>query len=131
MNIETGLKGRADSTVTPQNTANAIGSGLVPVFATPHMIALMEHAAVEAIQPALGPEESSVGAQISVSHNSATPIGMKVWAEAEVTAVDGRNITFTVTAFDEVGEIGSGTHKRVVLETEKFLNRTQAKLDNR
>lgn len=128
MSIDVGMKGRAESVVTAQNTAEAMGSGLVPVFATPCMIALMEHAAVEAIQLHLGPGEGSVGTRLDVSHDAATPIGMKVWAQAEVTAAEGRKITFSVAAFDEAGEIGRGTHERFIIQEEKFLARTQAKL---
>ncbi len=127
MSIEAGLKGRAETVVTDANTAAAVGSGLAPVFATPCMIALMENAAVQALQPCLGPEEGSVGTRLDVSHDAATPVGMKVWAEAEVTAVEGRKITFAVSAFDESGPIGGGTHQRFLIHTEKFLAKAQAK----
>ena len=129
MSIEVGLKGRAETTVVQENTAGSVGSGLVPVFATPCMIALMEQAAAGAIQPCLGPDEGSVGTHLDVSHDAATPIGMKVWAEAEVTAVEGRKLTFAVSAFDEAGRIGGGTHERFIIKPEKFLARAQAKLD--
>ena len=89
MSIEVGMKGRAETVVTQDNTAQAVGSGLVPVFATPYMIALMEGAAVDAIQAQLAADEGSVGTRLDVTHDAATPIGMKVWAEAEVTAVEG------------------------------------------
>lgn len=127
MSIQIGLTGRAETVVNDQNTASAVGSGLAPVFATPCMIALMENAAVNAIQPYLGPEEGSVGTHLDVSHDAATPVGMKVWAEAEVTAVDGRRVTFTVSACDEAGPIGGGTHQRFLIHTEKFLAKAQAK----
>lgn len=127
MSLEIGLTGRADTVVTEANTAAAVGSGLAPVFATPCMIALMENAAVNAIQPCLGPEEGSVGTRLDVSHDSATPVGMKVWAQAELTAVEGRRLTFAVSAFDEAGPIGGGTHQRFVIHTQKFLDKTQAK----
>ena len=127
MSIEIGMKGRAETVVTQENTAQAVGSGLVPVFATPYMVALMEGAAVDAIQSCLAPDEGSVGTRLNVSHDAATPIGMKVWAEAEVTAVEGRKITFTVVAFDEAEQIGKGTHERFVIKPEKFLAKVQAK----
>lgn len=129
MSIEVGLKGRAETTVVQENTAGAVGSGLVPVFATPCMIALVEQAAASAIQPCLGPDEGSVGTHLDVSHDAATPIGMKVWAEAEVTAVEGRKITFAVTAFDQTEVIGKGSHERFVIKPERFLGKVQAKLD--
>ena len=84
MSIEVGLKGRSETMVTEQNTANAIGSGLVPVFATPYMVALMENAAANSLLPFLGPDEGSVGTHLDISHDSASPVGMKVWAETEV-----------------------------------------------
>lgn len=129
MSIEIGLKGRSETTVTEQNTANAIGSGLVPVFATPYMIALMENAAANSLLPYLADDEGSVGTQLNVAHTSATPVGMKVWAETVVTSVDGKRITFDVAAFDEVGEIGCGTHERFIIKPERFLTKTNSKLD--
>ena len=129
MSIEIGMKGRAETLVTPDNTAQAAGSGLLPVFATPWMAALMENAAVQAVQGALSPEEGTVGTWLDVTHDAATPVGMKVWAEAEVTAVEGRKLTFSVSAFDEAGKIGGGTHQRFVIQSEKFLARAQAKLN--
>ncbi len=128
MSIETGMKGRAEAVVTQENTAQAVGSGLVPVFATPYMIALMENAAVNAVQAQLAPDEGTVGIRLDVTHDAATPIGMKVWAEAEVTAVEGRKLTFTVTAYDEAEKIGGGTHQRFIIKPEKFLAKTQAKV---
>ena len=129
MSIEVGLKGRSDTVVTRQNTADAIGSGLVPVFATPYMIALMENAAANSLLPHLAEDEGSVGTHLNVAHSSATPIGMKVWAETVVTAVEGKKITFEVAAFDEAGEIGRGTHERFIIKPEKFLAKTQGKLN--
>ena len=128
MPITVGLKGRAETVVTENNTAAAVGSGLVPVFATPFMIAIMENAAVNAVLPCLAEDEGTVGTHLDISHDAATPIGMKVWAEAEVIAVDGKKLTFTVTAFDEVGPIGKGTHKRVLITAQRFLDKTYSKL---
>ena len=127
MSIEIGMKGRAETVVTPDNTARAAGSGLVPVFATPWMIALMENAAVNAVQAALAPEEGTVGTRLDVTHDAATPIGMRVWAEAEVTAVEGRKLTFTVAAWDEAEKIGGGTHERFIIKPERFLAKAQGK----
>ncbi len=129
MSIEIGMKGRAETVVAQENTAQAVGSGLVPVFATPWMIALMENAAVQAVQSALAGDEGTVGTCLNVTHDAATPIGMKVWAEAEVTAVEGRKLTFAVAAYDEAGKIGGGTHERFVIKPDKFLARAQAKLE--
>ena len=128
MSIEIGMKGRAETVVTQDNTAQAVGSGLVPVFATPWMIALMENAAMSAVQAALAPDEGTVGTRLDVTHDAATPIGMRVWAEAEVTAVEGRKITFAVAAYDEAEKIGGGTHERFIIKPERFLAKTQGKL---
>ena len=127
MPVEIGMKGRAEAVVTPDNTAQAAGSGLVPVFATPWMIALMENAAVNAIQAALAPDEGTVGTRLDVTHDAATPIGMRVWAEAEVTGLEGRRITFAVSAWDEAEKIGGGTHERFIIKTERFLAKAQSK----
>ena len=127
MSLEIGMRGRAETVVTPENTAQAVGSGLVPVFATPYMIALMEGAAVNAVQNALSADEGTVGTRLNVTHDAATPIGMRVWAEAEVTAVEGRRITFSVAAYDEREQIGGGTHERFLIKQSKFLSRAQSK----
>ena len=127
MSVEVGMKGRAETVVTRDNTAQAAGSGLVPVFATPWMVALMENAAVNAVQAQLAPDEGTVGTRLDVTHDAATPIGMKVWAEAEVTAVEGRKITFAVSARDEAEKIGGGTHERFIIKPERFLAKAQGK----
>lgn len=127
MSIEIGMKGRAETVVTAGNTAQAVGSGLVPVFATPYMVALMENAAVNAVQAQLAGDEGTVGTRLNVTHDAATPIGLKVWAEAELTAVEGRKLTFAVTAYDEREKIGGGTHERFIIKPEKFLAKTQTK----
>ena len=131
MSIEPGLRGRSETVVTEHNTANAVGSGLVPVFATPYMIALMENAAVNALTPYMKENQGTVGTRLDVSHDSATPIGMKVWAEAEVTAVDGKALTFAVTAYDEAGVIGKGTHNRFVITVDRFLAKAEKKKEGR
>ena len=127
MELNIGLKGRVETTVTPENTAQAVGSGLVPVFATPYMIALMEGAAVNAVQAALAPDEGTVGTRLDVTHDAATPIGLKVWAEAELVKVEGRKLTFAVAAYDEREKIGGGVHERFIIKPEKFLARAQGK----
>ena len=127
MPVEIGMKGRAETVVTRDNTAQAAGSGLVPVFATPWMIALMENAAVNAVQAGLAPDEGTVGIRLDVTHDAATPIGMRVWAEAEVTAAEGRKLTFAVSAWDEAEKIGGGTHERFIIKPERFLAKAQGK----
>ena len=125
MSISVGARGCAETTVTEQNTALAMGSGLLPVFATPAMAALLEAAAVNACQAGLEEGQGTVGTHMDISHDAATPVGMTVRAEAEVTAVDGRAVTFAVRAFDEAGQIGGGTHQRFVIDNERFLSKAQ------
>lgn len=127
MSLTVGLKGRAETVVTDQNTASAVGSGLVPVFATPMMVALMENAAVNAVSAALEEGQGTVGTHLDVSHDSATPIGMKVWAEAELIAADGKALSFTVSAYDEAGLIGKGTHQRFIITADRFLTKAERK----
>lgn len=113
--------------VTEANTAATIGSGKVRVFATPMMIALIEKTAVLSVEPFLMDGQSTVGTRIEVSHLSATPIGMKVLAETEVTQVDRRRIVFSVKAYDEKGLIGEGTHERFVIDLESFQYKANQK----
>ena len=128
MEITVGMKGEVATTVEREDTAAEVGSGSLLVYATPCMVALMEGAACEAIAQCLGENQTSVGIELSIQHTAATPVGMEVRAEAEVTAVEGKIITFTLKAFDEAGEIGSGTHKRALVSTQRFLEKTYAKL---
>ncbi len=128
MEISIGMKGEASTLVEREDTASEVGSGSLLVYATPCMVALMEGAACEAIADSLPEDKTSVGTEMNISHIAATPVGLEVRAEAEVTGVDGNTITFRVTAFDEVGKIGEGTHKRVVVSTQRFLDKAYAKL---
>ena len=125
--IETGIKGRQDTTVTDSNIATNVGSGKVKVFATPMMIALMEKTAALSVEPHLEPGQSTVGIHIDVTHCASTPLGMKVWAESEVVAVDRRKVTFSVKAFDECGLIGEGTHDRFIIDIGKFQSKAESK----
>ncbi len=127
MSLTVGLKGYAEDVVGPQNTAQAACSGALEVFGTPFLAALMEKAAWTSIAPHLAPGEGTVGTKLNISHLSATPVGMKVWAETEVTAVDGRRIELKVAAYDEAGLIGEGTHERFIIFNEKFLARAAKK----
>ena len=128
MEITVGMKGEVSTLVEREDTAKEVGSGSLLVYATPCMVALMEGAACEAIASGLSDTETSVGTGLNISHIAATPVGMEVRAEAEVTAVEGRMITFSVTAFDESGPIGTGTHTRAVINAQKFLEKTYDKL---
>ena len=128
MEMIVGMKGEVGTTVEREDTAMEVGSGSLLVYATPCMVALMEGAACEAIAEALGENQTTVGTLLNIEHISATPVGLDVRAVAEVTAVDGKVITFDVKAYDEAGEIGHGTHKRVIINSQKFLEKTYAKL---
>ena len=127
MSITVGLKGRAETVVSDSNTAQAACSGALPVFGTPFMCALME--AWKSIAPHLEPGQSTVGTKLDITHDSATPVGMKVWAESEVTQVDGKRLVLKVAAFDERGPIGQGTHERFIVTDERFLSKTAKKLE--
>ena len=129
MSIEVGIKGRAEDTVRPENTAQAACSGALPVYGTPFMCALMENASWTSLVPYLEEGEGTVGTRLEITHDSATPVGMKVWAESEVTEVDGRRIVLKVAAYDERGLIGQGTHERFVIQNERFLAKTAKKLE--
>ena len=128
MEITVGMKGEVGTTVEREDTALEVGSGSLLVYATPCMVALMEGAACEAIAEAIPEGKTSVGIELNISHVSATPVGLEVYAEAEVTAVEKNILTFKVSAYDESGLIGEGTHKRAVVTTQKFLEKTYEKL---
>lgn len=123
-----GLTGQASTTVDQTNTAASLGSGLVPVFGTPALIALLELAAVHAVAAHLPPGSTSVGTHLDVRHLAATPIGMSVRAIATLTQIDGRRLTFAVEAWDEVEKVGEGSHTRVIVEAARFMQRAEAKL---
>ena len=126
--LETGVKGRQERMVTEESTATHLKSGPVTVYATAMMIALMEKTCMSSVEPFLADGSQTVGTLVNVSHVSATPVGMRVWCESELVEVDGRRLVFRVSAYDETGLIGEGTHERFVIETERFLAKTRAKL---
>lgn len=128
MEITVGLKAEVSTLVETADTALEVGSGSLRVYATPCMAALMEGAACEALEGCLGEDQTTVGIELNLKHVAATPVGMDVRAAAEVTAVDGKIITFAITAYDEAGKIGEAEHKRAIVGIQKFLDRTYAKL---
>ena len=128
MEITVGMKGEVGTLVEREDTAKEVGSGDLLVYATPCMVALMEGAACEAIADCLKDTETTVGTALNIEHIAATPVGLEVRAQAEVTAVEGKVITFAVSAYDEVGQIGKGTHKRVIVNSQKFLDKAYDKL---
>ena len=128
MEITVGIQGQASTLVEPEDTALSVGSGSLRVFATPCMAALMEGAACEALEGLLPEGKTSVGTELNITHISATPVGMEVTAIATVTAVEGNTVIFALTASDEAGKIGEGTHKRVIVSEQKFLDKVYQKL---
>ena len=129
--IMIGTKCRLEQPVTKELTAASIGSGALPVFGTPYMAAMMENAAMTALQTYLADGQGSVGTRLDITHDAPTPIGMTVWAEAEIVSVseNGRMVEFNVTAWDEKGPIGGGRHSRAIIKNEKFLAKCNAKLE--
>ena len=125
--LRPGIIGHAETIVTEANTAAAMGSGLLPVFATPAMLALMEQAAASSVQPVLGEGEGSVGTRLEVSHLAATPVGLAVRAESELTLVDRRRLVFTVRAWAGEELIGEGRHERFIIQNQRFLEKALAK----
>lgn len=121
--IEKGIKGRREQTVTYEMSAARVGSGLVEVFATPMMVALIEQTCLESVLPYLHEGQGTVGTLVNVSHVSATPVGMRVWCESELMEVDRRRLVFKVKAYDECGIIGEGIHERFVIDTAKFMEK--------
>lgn len=125
--INIGASGKAELKTDDSVLAVNVGSGSLEVFATPMMVMLMEKAACNCIAGYLENSETTVGTELCVKHTSATPSGMKVYAEAVVSSVNGRELTFNVNAYDESGPIGSGTHKRFIVYSEKFMTKALSK----
>ena len=121
--LEIGLKYESRTTVSTANSAKTLGSGDIDVFATPAMVALMENAAMLAVAAELPEGSATVGTQMNTSHIKASPLGAVITASAELTAVDGRKLTFAVKAWDEKGVIGEGEHTRFVVDRARFLSK--------
>lgn len=127
MPLEPGLIGEIHHVVAEADTAAAYGSGLVPVLSTPHLVALMENAAQQIIQPFLAPEQTAVGVRIEMQHLAATPVGMEVTVRAELVSVERRCLRFTIEAWDAVERIGTAIHERVLIDREHFMARVAQK----
>jgi predicted thioesterase len=125
--LEPGLIGKVELIVGEEHTAKSVGSGMIGVLATPVMINLIEAAALQAIEAHLPERCQSLGTFLEVSHIAATPVGLRVSATAELVKVDGRLLEFTVRAFDEVEEIGTGIHRRIIVNADKFAARVARK----
>lgn len=121
--MQTGISYTSTEEVTPQMTAIAMGSGDMEVLATPCMAALMENAAMLAVRPALEEGQTTVGSMIHTTHLHPTPVGATIHATATLTAIEGRKLTFAITAEDPNGVIGEGTHVRYIVDRQRFLNK--------
>lgn len=125
--MDTGLSAKVEKIVEYKDTAKAVASGLAEVFATPSMIALMENAAYLTVQEDLEEGQSTVGISINVKHLAATPMDMKVWAEAKLTEVDRKKLTFEIEAYDEKELIGTAVHERFIIDKVKFISKVNDK----
>ena len=125
--LQVGIRGSGEAVVTEALTAKAMGSGELPVYATPAMVTLVEETAWKSVAPALEPGQGTVGTKLDLAHLAATPLGRKVRCETELIEIDRRRLTFSAEVFDEAGKIGEGTHERFIVDNERFL----AKADGR
>ncbi len=126
--MELNITGCAEDTVTENNTAKAVGSGSLMVYATPSLAALIEKAACNCVAEYLEEGTTSVGTDLSIKHLAATPVGMKVKAEAKLIEIDGRKLTFEVKASDECDVISTGTHERFIVKSDRFMEKTNSKM---
>ena len=125
--LEVGIRAEREIAVTSSNTAAALGSGGLDVFATPAMITLMEFCAAQSVLPYLQEGSSTVGTQLNIKHLSATPVGMTVRCETELVEIDRRRLVFACKAYDEAGLIGEGTQERFIVDNAKFMEKTAQK----
>ena len=128
MELKPGIKACKEMIVTKELCADAWGSGGLPVYATPAMIALMENTAWASVEPCMEEGRSTVGTKLDVSHLSASPVGARITCESELIEAEGRRLVFRVKASDDAGLIGEGLHERFIINVEKFMARTEAKL---
>ena len=129
--LDIGMKHSVETVVNEENTAAKAGSGSLMVFGTPYMVALMENAALTLMAATLPEGKGTVGTAMNITHSAPTPVGMKVRAEAEVTNIsaNGKIVDFKVSAYDEVGLIGEGTHQRAIIDNERFMAKANGKLN--
>ena len=126
--MEIGIIGSQTITVTEEQTAKHLSSGELAVFGTPYMIALMENTALKSVQPYLEETQGSVGTLVNVKHVAATPVGMEVRCESKLVEIDRKRLVFEVKAYDACGLIGEGMHERFIIDNQKFMQKTNAKL---
>lgn len=123
MELQSGIKNEKSIVVTDELTASKVGSGLLPVYATPCMIALMENTCADCVQPCMQEGDGTVGTSVDIKHVSATPVGKTVRCECTLTEINGKKLVFEVNAYDDKGLIGTGTHKRAIINNEAFMAR--------
>ncbi len=126
--LKAGIKGHQELVVTQELTAKNMGSGVMDVFATPAMLALMEKTAFTSVASYLNEGCGSVGTKVDIEHVASSPVGMKITCDSELIEVEGRKLVFKVEAYDEKGLIGKGTHERFIVENKKFQEKTDNKL---
>ena len=128
--LRVGIEGEGRLTVTENDTAAAVGSGSLRVFATPAMAALMEKTALDSVAPFLEEGATTVGTALDIRHTAATPVGLEVVCRSTLTAVDGRRLVFSLSVEDACGPIGEGTHERAIIDCERFMKKCLAKLED-
>ena len=125
--LSIGIKGIQEQIVTKDNCAGRIGSGELDVFATPAMLALVEKTAWMSIADELGPEEGTVGTKVTLSHSAPTPLGKTVRCETELVEIDRKRLVFSFAVYDDSGIVGSGTHERFIINSERFMKKALEK----
>ena len=125
--LSVGIKGNLERTVTEDLTAEALGSGLLPVFATPAAVALAEETAWRSVAGELEEGQGTVGTLMELAHIAATPLGMKVRCETELGEIDRRKLVFTVKIYDEKEKVADGRHERFIIDNTKFLSKAEGK----
>lgn len=125
--LQVGTKGKKTVVVTSENTAENMLSGLLPVYATPSLIAFMEYTCSDTVQPFLEAGMGTVGTLVNIKHTSASPVGSTITCECELEQIDGRRLVFKVTAHDDFGPVGEGVHERFIINNEKFIAKANAK----
>ena len=125
--LSVGIKGNLERTVTEELTAEVLGSGLLPVFATPAAVALAEETAWRSVAGELEEGQGTVGTLMELAHIAATPLGMKVRCETELVEIDRRKLVFTVKIYDEKEKVADGRHERFIIDNAKFLSKAEGK----
>ncbi|MDE7310286.1 MAG: thioesterase family protein [Eubacterium sp.] len=129
--LTVGISNEITREVTKETTAAVLGSGMLEVYATPAMVALMEETCMKSVQAEMEEGCGTVGTGLTIHHKAATPVGMKVRCVSKLVEVDGRKLVFDVQAFDEAGLIGQGTHERFIIENDKFFQKASKKLESK